>query len=229
MADASARGHLRLVGPLSGIVSVVLVFVGSAAIAGTSGPGRHSLDASVDEVGEYVADADLVRVWIGEFVGLLGFALFLVFAAFLRGVVGRTAPAGRDWLGGLLLPAAAIHVALTAAGIASLAPALNRDVEPAAAAAFLDLRTTLLGLAFVFLGLWLVGVGVLGLRARALPAWLAWSAVAIGVLELAMTPLAAYDPGFTGIPTFAAFLWVLVASSLFLRRGLRGPGPDSAA
>lgn len=47
---------------------------------------------------------------------------------------------------------------------------------------------------------------------------------AIAVLELVATPLAAYDPGFTGLPTFAAFVWIVVVSVLLFRRG-RTPTP----
>lgn len=211
------RERWRLLGPLSGIVSVALVFVGGAAIAGTSGAGRHSLDASTEEVAEFVAGTSDGRVWVGEYVGLLGFALFLVFAAFVRDLLADGDARPRAG-GGILTSAASLFVALTAAGIAALAPALNREIDGATAAAFLDLRTVLLSLGFVFLAVWLLAAGLLAVRGETFPGWLAWGAVAIGLLGLAMAPLAAFDPGFTGIPTFASFIWILVASAVLLRR-----------
>ena len=206
-----SEGSRSRAAALSGLLYVVLVFVGSAVVAGTRGAGRHSLDASAAEVDEYLAGADHARVWLGEYIGVLGFLLFLPFSAYL---VARVAPAG--WPRTVAHAAGSLYVGLSLAGIAALAPALNREGE--AAAGFLDLRTTLIALAFVALAVWLVAVGAEALRTRTLPSWLAWAAVVIGVLELVATPLAAYDPGFTGLPTFASFLWVLVASALSARR-----------
>ena len=216
MTEASIQTRSRPVAALSGVLYVVLVFLGSALVARTSGPGRHSLDASADAVRDYVADADHARVWLGEYMGALGFLLFLPFSAYLLAALTRTA-GDRDWSRATARAAAAIYVALSLAAIAALAPALNREGE--AAAGFLDLRTTLIALAFVALGVWLVAVGAEALRTRTLPSWLAWAAGVIGLLQIVTTPLAAYDPGFTGLPTFASFLWVLIVSVLLVRRG----------
>lgn len=210
------RGGWRLAGALSGLLYVAFVFLGGAVIARTAGPGRHSLGATADEIAAYLADADPGRVWVGEYLGLLGFVLFLPFAAYAWSALAGARDRGP--LRGVAFAAAAIYVALTAAGIAALAPALNRSADPASAAPFLDLRTTLLGLGFVFLAVWLVAAGAHALRTGGLPGWLAWSAVAIGALQIAATPLAAYDPGFTGVPTFASFLWIAVVSVILARR-----------
>ena len=40
----------------------------------------------------------------------------------------------------------------------------------------------------------------------------------LALLQFVMTPLARVDPGFTGLPTFATFLWIVVASVLLFRR-----------
>jgi hypothetical protein len=199
----------------TGIAHVVLVFVGSAVIGGTSGAGRHSLDASTADVADYIARADATRVWVGEFVALLGYALFVLFAAYAWSVVRRAGEL--DWRDGSVVGSALVYVALALTGTACLAPVLVRgDAE--IAAGFLDLRTVLFATAFVFLAFWLVGVGIRSLQTRALPAWLAWAAVAIGVLQLAGTPLAPVDLVFTGPQTFAGFLWIAIASVLFARR-----------
>ena len=49
-------------------------------VARTSGPGRHSIPESTEDVGEYLADADHGRVLLGEYVSALGVVLFLLFA-----------------------------------------------------------------------------------------------------------------------------------------------------
>jgi len=201
---------------LSGLAYAIAVFVGSAAIGGTSGAGRHSLDADAADVAEYVEGADPSRVWAGEYVAVLGYALFLVFAAYASGR-GRRGDA-RDWRDVATVAPAVVYVALAMVATACLAPVLNREGDPVAAARFLDLRSALLAIAFVFFATWLIGAGLRVLATRSLARWLGWAAVAIGVLQLLGTPFANVDPAFTGLPTFAGFLWVAVASVLLARR-----------
>lgn len=204
---------------LSGLAYVFLVFLGSAVIGGTSGAGRHSLDVTEGDVSEYIRDADVARVWVGEYVAVVGYALFVFFAAYVWSVVRR--PAERDWRDGGVMGPALIYVALAMVGTACLAPVLNRTGDAGDAARFLDLRSVLFAMAFLFFATWLVGVGVSSLRTRALPVWLGWSAVVIGVLQFVGTAFASLDPGFTGLPTFAGFLWVAIVSVLLARRGQR--------
>ena len=194
----------------------MLVFLGSAAIGGTSGAGRHSLDASTDEVATYLADADPTPVWIGEYVAVLGYLLFLAFAPFAWAAVARAPEAHAAGRVGTGL--STCFVALSLAATACLAPVLNRNDDPASAALFLDLRTTLFVIAFVAFGGWLLALGLHAVHGDALPRWLGWAAVAIGALHIVLAPLATVDVGFTGIPTFAGFLWVAVASVLLARR-----------
>jgi hypothetical protein len=208
--DDDTGGRLA---PLSGLGHALLVFVGSAAIGGTTGAGRHSLDASTAEIAAYVADADVTRVWIGEYVAVLGYLVFLVFAPRVWAAVRGGTP---DWPGRTATAAAAAYVVLSLAATACLAPVLNRGGD--AAAALLDLRTSLFLLAFLAFGLWALTVGLRALGTRTLPRWLAWWALAVGALHLALAPLATQDPVFTGLPTFAGFLWIAVASVLLARR-----------
>ena len=200
---------------LSGALSALLIFIGSGVIARTSGPGRHSLPESAAEVGEYLADADHTRVLVGEYVGAVGFVLFLPFAAYLLARVARSDRA-QSWARRAGAAAATIYVALSLAAVAALVPALNREGD--AAAGFLDLRTALIALAFVALAAWLLVVGLHALQTRVLPRWLGWAAVVLALLQLVLTPLAGIDPGFTGVPTFATFLWIVVVSVLLFRR-----------
>jgi hypothetical protein len=206
----------RSLAALLGPAHVLLLFVGSAAVAGTSGPGRHSLHASVDEVAAYVADASHGRIWTGEYLAVLAYVLFVPFAAYLASAL-HAGPAG--WVGAAARGGALLYVGLSLAAVALLVPALHRELEPVQAAAFLDLRTTLLALSFVGLAAWLLTTGAAAARAGALPRWLAWSAVAIGLLQLLATPFAAYSQEATGLPTFAALLWIVVAGVLLWRRG----------
>jgi hypothetical protein len=76
----------------------------------------------------------------------------------------------------------------------------------------------LIALAFVALAAWLLVVGLHVLQTRELPRWLGWVAVALALLQFVLTPLAGIDPGFTGIPTFGTFVWIVVASVMLFRR-----------
>ena len=215
----------RSTAALSGALSVVLIFLGSAVVARTSGPGRHSIPESTEDVGEYLADADHGRVLLGEYVSALGVLLFLLFAMY---VLARVARPELDWSSRVGGAAATTYVGLTLAGAAALVPALNREGD--AAAGFLDLRTALIALAFVALAAWLLVVGVHSLQTHELPRWLGWGAVVLALLQLVMTPLAGVDPGFTGLPTFATFLWIVVSSVLLFRRErASGPGVPVAS
>lgn len=196
-------------GPLTGVAHVVLVFAGSAVVAGSSGAGRHSLDADAAEIADYVAGADATRVWIGEWIAVLGYLAFPVFAAAVaRTLTGATRSAAGFATG---------YVTLALAGTACLAPVLNRN-DAAVAAGFLDLRTTLFMLAFLAYGAWSLQTGLQALRSGGLPRWLAWTALVIGALHVTLAPLATVDVGFTGIPTFAGFLWIAVTSVVLARR-----------
>jgi hypothetical protein len=47
-----ARNRFSRLAALSGIAYVLLVFLGSAAIGGTSGAGRHSLDVAESDISD---------------------------------------------------------------------------------------------------------------------------------------------------------------------------------
>jgi hypothetical protein len=220
LAVAVRSGSPRLVA-LTGLAYVILVFVGSAVVGGTSGAGRHSLDATNEEVSEYVAGADVTRVWIGEFMAVVGYALFVLFAAHVWSIVRREV--ARDWRETSALGSAFVYVALALMGTACLAAVLNRTGDPVDAARFLDVRTVLFTIAFLFFATWLIATGLAALRSRALPTWLAGAAVAVGALQFAGTPFATFDPAFTGLPTFAGFVWVAIVSVLLVRRDLSAP------
>jgi hypothetical protein len=215
-----ARNRFSRLAALSGIAYVVLVFLGSAVIGGTSGAGRHSLDVADRDVSDYIRAADVTSVWVGEYVAVVGYALFVVFAAYVWSVVRRGAD--RDWRDDGVVGPALIYVALSMVATACLAPVLNRTADAGDAARFLDLRSVLFAMAFIFFAMWLVGVGAGSLQSRALPIWIGWSALVIGVLQFVGTAFASLDPGFTGVPTFAGFVWVAIVSVLLARRGQLG-------
>ena len=75
----------------------------------------------------------------------------------------------------------------------------------------------MIALAFVALAVWLLAAGLQALETRELPRWLGWAAIVLALLQLVATPLAAIDPGFTGLPTFGTFLWIVIASVLLFR------------
>jgi hypothetical protein len=201
---------------LTGLLHVVFVGVGVGVIAGTTTPG---LDGSLADVANYLRDANPGRVWAGEYGEVLGYGFFIVFAPYVWSAVrGVDAPA---WLGGAVVGAATVYVALSMAGIAPIAPVLNRETDPVRAAGFLDLRVALYLIGLVFFVVWLVGVGAEALRTGALPAWLGWVAVALGVVQLVALPFGAANTVLAGSPSLVAFVWIVIVSVLLALRERR--------
>lgn len=154
---------------------------------------------------------------VGSFLLTCAAFFFLAFASVLRNALRRSADedggASMFGFGGAILFAGGI--ALTAGIGVALKDAKHLDpiAVQALHALFVDLFAPLsLGIAA-----FLVGNGIAIIRTAALPKWLGWLALPIGLIGLAPEPLG--DLGFVGLG-----IWMLIAGVLLV-----APGDRSAA
>ena len=215
--EASWERH----GALSGVGFVVLLVI-AVALAGT---GTQPSD-SADEVRRYYADnQDMLRV--SAYLGGLATIPFLWF-------LGSLARALRPASARLATTATASGVAATAffgAGLAvsaALALSVNRQVDATTIEFLGALIASLISYASFAAASLTLAVGVVALRYRVLPAWLAWLSLLatatglVGALQIARESdgLAAF--GFVALGVFLA--WVLALAITLYRQGDTAPG-----
>jgi hypothetical protein len=193
---------------LTGVVFVVLTVVGFA-ISNNS----PNSDASGQKVIAFY-EAHRSRARASDILVVLGFGFFLFFAGSLRSYLRRT-PAAEE-LSALVL-AGAVMLAVGAAIFGGLDWALAdvpNKLDPAAAQALNVLNSNLFFPIAIGGAVFGIATGLAILRGAALPNWLGWVALVIGIVTL--TPAA--------FPAFLAFLaWSLVASVLLYIRGGAAP------
>lgn len=196
-----ARDFDRLA-PWTGIVFVVLV-IGGAVTAGNSPDSKASGAKVLSFYASHQSTSEISAVLL-----TLGFIAIVFFAGALRTQFRR---AGADGLAATLLAGAAIFAAGQTINLGfTWALARNAKTLSVTAAQTLNVaqNDVVLGTAagwFVFSAVAWLAI----LRTRALPSWLAWVSLAVGILVL--TPIE-----FLGFLLFV--LWVAVASILTARR-----------
>jgi hypothetical protein len=204
--SAAAFARLERLAPLMGLAFVALVIVGGPALE-RSIPGDH---ASAAHVIAFYGD-HRARERAGAIVLALAFAAFLFFAGALRALLRRSP--GAEALAAVMFGASAVLVAGQTAneGIGYALSADPTHLAPAAAQTLGLLANDLVltsAVGFLCFG---IAAGLAILRGGALPAWLGWSAIAIGILFV-IPPV-----------EFAGFLlllvWIAAVSVLALRRG----------
>ncbi len=203
--DRSSREWLA---PLTGVAFIVLAII-SIIVGGEPKDATHPATEIVDW---YIDNKDSVE--ISAFIGVAALALLVFFGAYLRNVL-RAAAGGTDMLSlvsfiGLVLVAVGVAIDTTI----SLAIAERADdIDPIAVQSLQalwdnDFVPMALG---ALLFLWATGISVV--RSGALPKWIGWIMIVLGIV--ALTPLG-----------FAAFLGaavlILVISVLLTMRARSG-------
>ena len=195
--------------PLTG-VAFVLCVIASFAISGEPPEAKDDVQEIVDH---YVDNKD--SVMIGATLAPLAGAFLIFFAGYLRKVL-RVAEGDRGMLSLVAFVGAAI-VATGAAIDGTISFALAEtadDIDPAAVQALQALwDNDFLPLALGSL-VFLVASGMSIVRHGALPSWLGWVAIVLGVL--ALTPV-----GFFAFIGWA--LWILVLSVMLSMRARNAP------
>jgi hypothetical protein len=202
--------------PLSGVLAVVVIIV--AVVVGGETPDT---DDSAREIVSFYLDNDSEQVWASAILAL-GALLFLIFVTTLWNAL-RTAEAERRGASTLALVGGTILVVgmTVFAGIGFTLGDVADELPPAAILALNALNADFFfplavgNAAFVF------GAGVSVVRTGALPKWLGWAAVVLGVFSI--TPL-----GFFAFLVMG--LWSLVVSVLlFLRAAPAPPAPPASS
>jgi hypothetical protein len=197
--------------PLSGVASVLLI-VASFIVVGES----PDLNAPAKEVASFYSDND-TSLQFGAALLALGAFFFLLFATTLASLLRRDPVRGAvsakfSFAGGIVF---AVGVTIFA-GLAFAAGDAADDVGPATLQTLHVLEMDMFITVAVGTAAFLLGAGVGALKSAALPSWLAWAAIVIGII--AITPL-----GFFGF--LALGIWTLIASVMLAMRARVAPAP----
>ena len=194
--------------PLTGAAFVVL-FIVSFIVTGEP----VQADDPVDEIVDFYLD-NKDSIIAGQVIGAIGAILLLFFAAHLRRVLED---AGAGWLGILPLLGLVIMTigfAIDGTIMIALAEAAD-DIEPNSVQTLQalwdnDFLPIALGLLVFYFS-----VGIAVLKTAALPKWLGWAAIVLGVVGL-IPPI-----GFVAFLGFA--IWMLIVSILLSVRARPAP------
>ena len=208
MADRWTR-----LAPLTGVVFAALIVAGPIALGGNT-PGS-------DETGAKVIQFYRDHQHAQQIASLLG-ALAVIFLVFFVGCLRvHLRNAGLDGLAAVSF-GGGVLIAVGGATFSSLTFALADVPDKLDASAAVALNVLNNDFFFPFsagVAIFMLTNAVAVVRSRALPVWLGWVAVPIGVL--AVTPA-----GFFAFP--ATLAWILVVAILLFLRAPRIQVPDAA-
>lgn len=190
--------NTKQLAPLSGVVAVVLI-IAAFAVGGETPEANDSLTKVVSYYSDHDSDLQISAGLLG-----LGALFFLIFSTTVAGVLRRAQ--GESGGSSALCFAGGIVFAVGAtifAGLGFTAGDVAGDVDPVVIQALNALGADMFFTVAVGTGAFLLGAGVATLKTGALPRWLGWAAVVIGVI--AVTPI-----GFFGF--IALGVWTLIAS-----------------
>ena len=190
--------------PLLGVLSIAVI-IAAFAVGGES----PDADASTAKVVQFYTDHDSDQIAAAILLSLG--ALFLVFfAGLLRSALRATedGPGGLSAVsfGGALVMAVGFTLF---AGISFTLGDVGDKLDPSAAQALNALNGDLFLPLAMGTALFMISTGIAAVRGGALPKWLAWIAIVIGVL--AITPLGFFALMATGV-------WVIIASIVLVTR-----------
>ncbi|HEY8083248.1 MAG TPA: hypothetical protein VIE64_06790 [Solirubrobacterales bacterium] len=199
--------------PMSGVISVLLIIV--SFIVGGETP---EADASLQEVVSYYSDHDTDLQLAAALLGLGAF-FFILFTAtiatLLRSAQGEGRPSATVSLAGGIVFTVGLAIF---AGLTFTAADVVDDIAPTGVQTLNALCVDMFFPVAVGGGAFLLGTGVGLLKTDALPTWLSWAAIVIGVV--AISPI-----GFFGF--LALGVWTLITSVLLSMRASASPGgPD---
>jgi hypothetical protein len=189
------------VGPAAGILFFALVFIGLAI---HRYPDIRPTDA---QLAQWLAGVDVTRFRAGIYIEAVGIALLVPFVAWLSGHV-RQGARDSSWLGAVMVAGAAVWVtiglAVNEAWVGLLDQARN-GLDIRISQTFISINQATYNVTGIVLGLILIAGGAAALRNGTMSRWVAWAAVIIGVLQVAVVPTGV-DSGPTGL---LAYLWIL--------------------
>jgi hypothetical protein len=210
--------------PLTGVVAVILWVIGIAIAEG--GAETPDEDAGVQEFARYFND-DSGPILAGAFIFMIGSAVLLWFLGSLRArIAGLEGGVGR--VASIVFAAGVVTVAMSLgfnapeAAAAFAAEQIEGGIDPSAAQALWILGDGFFIAAEVAVAIFFLAAWIAGLRTRAVPVWLAWASLVLGVA--AFFPWVGWAVLIWGFP-----LWVLVASVWMFVRPLQPVTVTAAA
>jgi hypothetical protein len=197
--------------PLSGVLAVLLM-IAAFVVGGETPEADDSLGEVVSYYSEHDTDLQIASALLG-----LGAFFFLVFSTTVAGVLRRSqresgGPSVLSFAGGIVFT---VGVTIFA-GLGFAAADVVGDVEPSVVQALNALGSDMFFTVAVGTGAFLLGAGIATLKSGALPRWLGWAAVVIGVI--AITPA-----GFFGF--IALGIWTLIVSVILSMRAETATNP----
>lgn len=203
------------VGPVAGIIGVVITLIGYSI------HGYPQMNATGSDLLRWTQTTDPGTFGVGIYLEAVGIILVLVFFAWICAQLWSTP--SRPWLAAAALAGFILWAGsslLENATFSALLHAGRNGVDAQGLAALHAVALNVGSPAGVAMGLAMIGAGLAGLEAKALPPWLSWPAIAIGVGWAIPNQLS------VGVAGFALFVWV----GLVAVRGLvQQPAPISAA
>jgi hypothetical protein len=187
-----------------GIASAVLVHAG-LFVALASGQAFVNLASSPTKVAHELAKPAGTGVWIGAYLGLLGFCAFLAFAPW------ATAKLGGGLLGATARAAATAYASISIAALCVLDAVEFRaghGMGTQLATALTNINEALYVGSWFLSAIFLLATGALALTSRRRV--LGWSAIAIALLTL--VGAAAPTNGLAENTVLLWFIWIVVAS-----------------
>jgi len=193
------------IGPASGIAGWVISLVGYSI------HGYPRTGASGQELAKWASTADPTRFAIAVDIEAIGILIILVFYAWLCDLIRRNGDLG--WLAIFAFATVVVWGATGIFGNAVLVALIHADrsgVDAQILVAMNDVSDELLKATYLFFGLAMVAIAAAAYRGKALPNWLTWPALVIGV-GLAI-------PATVNFAGLAVLLWAFAVSGLFLVR-----------
>jgi hypothetical protein len=195
------RSVVARVGPATGIIGVVIVLIGYSV------HGYPPMNATGSELVRWTQSTDPAVFSLGVYLEAVGIILFLIFFTWL--CVQLWATPSRPWLaaaafGGALLWGGSSM--LENATFSALLSAGRSGVDGQSLVALHAVALNIGGPAGVAMALAMIGTGLAGLEATALPPWLTWPAIAIGLGWAVPSQLVIEVAG------FALFVWIGVVA-----------------
>ncbi len=197
-------------GAATGVLSIVVATIGFVL------HGNPPLGKSGPAIVTWATGVDQTRFTTGIYVELLGYLLFLVFAAWLWSVLRRPGDEAA-WLSTAALVGATLSMGLSAIAdglwVALLA-GVHQGTPPPTLALLREAAEQTFDISFLFGGLFTVLIGVVIIRTRRLPMWSGVTALILGVGTL-VPPIAL-------AASLIWELWILVVSIYLLVRPVVG-------
>ena len=206
-----------LVPALSGLATIVLMFVGQAI----GGGGSPDLNASRAKIASWLAGQNTSAAgYIGGVLELLAILSLIVFAATLWSVL-RSADSEDGIASATAFGAGLIAAAVKLASLPAAFAALWRHkqgIDPQLAAALVDMNNVAFILMWTLFAVMLGAAATVILRRAVLPRWLGWHAAVAAAILILSAPAADHVPP---LGVLLAFVWIAATSVVLTRRSLR--------